>query len=104
MRQSVSLTATEALQENVIDLVAANEADLLQKLHGREVETRRGLVTLKTEEGRLEPKPMGIIDRFLHLITDPNIAYVLFMLGLIGLAAELYSPGAFFPESSEPLR
>jgi membrane-bound serine protease (ClpP class) len=97
VRQSVSLTATEALQENVIDLVAANEADLLQKLHGREVETRRGLVTLKTEEVRLEPKPMGIIDRFLHLITDPNIAYVLFMLGLIGLAAELYSPGAFFP-------
>ncbi len=97
VRKSLSLTAQEALEQNVIDLIAADLDELLQKLDGREVETAWGRAVLKTagtEVGRME---MSLPERFIHKIIDPNIAYILFTLGVWGIIAEFYNPGAILP-------
>ncbi|MFQ6117685.1 MAG: nodulation protein NfeD, partial [Candidatus Bipolaricaulia bacterium] len=97
VRESVSLAAQEALGENVIDLVAANLEDLLEKIDGREVETAWGKVTLRTAEAEVRKSAMSLPERFIHRIIDPNIAYILFTLGIWGIIAEFYHPGAILP-------
>lgn len=97
VRQSVSITEREALRLNVIDLVAENLPDLLQRLDGRQVRTDAGPVTLRTRDARVHPIEIGWRDRFLNLITDPNVAYVLLMLGMLGLFFELANPGVILP-------
>ncbi|MEW6666780.1 MAG: nodulation protein NfeD [Thermodesulfobacteriota bacterium] len=97
VRESVSITAEEALEKKVIDLVATDLDDLLKKLDGWEVSLLRGKVVLKTEGLiRTEYQP-GFRDRILKTISDPNIAYILMMIGLAGLYFELSHPGAIFP-------
>jgi membrane-bound serine protease (ClpP class) len=81
----------------VVDFVADSMTDLLQKIDGRVVKTTKGTVTLATRTAQVAPIAVGFRDRFLNVITDPNVAYVLMMLGMIGLMAELYNPGAIFP-------
>lgn len=95
--ESVSITAGEALEQNVIDLVARDLRELLLELEGRPVATTRGTVVLRTAGARVVEHPIGFAGRVLQVITDPNIAYILFTLGLIGLIAELYNPGMLFP-------
>jgi membrane-bound serine protease (ClpP class) len=97
VRQSVSITEREALKLKVVDLIADSMTDLLQKIDGRVVKTTKGTVTLATRTAQVAPIAVGFRDRFLNVITDPNVAYVLMMLGMIGLMAELYNPGAIFP-------
>jgi membrane-bound serine protease (ClpP class) len=97
VRQSVSITEREAVRLKVVDLVADSMADLMQKIDGRVVKTTKGTVTLATRTAQVAPITVGFRDRFLNVITDPNVAYVLMMLGMIGLMAELYNPGAIFP-------
>jgi membrane-bound serine protease (ClpP class) len=97
VRRSVSLTASEALQQNVIDIVARDLGDLLQQLDGRQVAAATETVTLHTEGAEIVDQPMKLGERLLHVITDPNIAYVLFTLAMVGLVAELYHPGLIFP-------
>jgi membrane-bound serine protease (ClpP class) len=97
VRQSVSITEREALRLKVIDVLAESVPDLLQKIDGRVVKTPRGPVTLTTRAAEVKPIAIGFRDRVLNVITDPNVAYVLMMLGMIGLLAELYNPGAIFP-------
>jgi membrane-bound serine protease (ClpP class) len=97
VRESVSSTAEEALREGVIDLVAGDLETLLQELDGRKVTTTAGEITLRTRGAQVIQSSMRLPERILHAITDPNIAYLLFTLGLIGLAAEIYSPGLLFP-------
>jgi membrane-bound serine protease (ClpP class) len=97
VRQSVSVTEREAVRLRVVDLVADSLPDLLQKIDGRTVRTKRGTVTLATRTAEIRPIEIGFRDRILSIITDPNVAYVLMMLGMIGLLAELYNPGAIFP-------
>lgn len=97
VRQSVSITAAEALDQRVIDLVAPNLGDLLRQLDGREVATSSGTVTLHTAGADIVEQPMRFGERLLHVITDPNIAYLLFTLAMVGLVAELYHPGLIFP-------
>jgi membrane-bound serine protease (ClpP class) len=97
VRQSVSITEREAVQLRVVDLVAESLPDLLARIDGRTVRTARGPVTLTTRNATLRTIEIGFRDRFLSAITDPNVAYVLMMLGMIGLLAELYNPGAIFP-------
>jgi membrane-bound serine protease (ClpP class) len=97
VRQSVSITEREALRLKVIDLLADSMTDLLQKIDGRVVKTSKGTLTLATRTAEVRPIVIGFRDRFLNVITDPNVAYVLMMLGMIGLLAELYNPGAIFP-------
>jgi membrane-bound serine protease (ClpP class) len=97
VRQSVSITEREALKLRVIDVVADSIPDLLAKIHGRTVKTSKGTVTLATKSAVAKPIEIGLRDRFLNIITDPNVAYVLMMLGTLGLIFELSNPGAILP-------
>ncbi len=97
VRQSVSATEREALRLGIIDVVADNLPDLLAKVDGRQVKTSGGTVTLGTKGATAKAIEIGWRDRFLHLITDPNIAYVLLMLGMLGLFFELANPGVIVP-------
>jgi membrane-bound serine protease (ClpP class) len=97
VRESVSVTEREALQLRAIDLVADSVPDLLAKIDGRTVKTARGPVTLHTRGVDPVPVEVGWRDRFLNVITDPNIAYILMMLGVLGLFFELSNPGVIAP-------
>ena len=97
VRTSVSATEGEALKLGIIDLVADSLPNLLAKVDGREVKTTRGATTLRTRGAVVRPLEVGWRDRFLALITDPNIAYVLLMLGMLGLFFELANPGVILP-------
>ena len=97
IRESVSITADEALEKNVIDLVAANVDELLQLLDGREVTLASGKVVLKTKDLKQISFEPGFRDKVLKTISDPNIAYILMMIGLAGLYFEMSHPGAIFP-------
>ena len=97
IRESVSITADEALQKNVVDLVVDNMDDLLKKLDGRKVTTSAGTVTLKTSGIKEIVYRPGFRDKILQTISDPNISYILMMIGLAGLYFELANPGAIFP-------
>jgi membrane-bound serine protease (ClpP class) len=97
IRESVSITAEEALEKKVIDLVAGDVDELLKVLDGREVELKQGKVTLKTKDLAKTTYEPGFRDAVLRIISDPNIAYILMMIGLAGLYFELSHPGAIFP-------
>jgi membrane-bound serine protease (ClpP class) len=97
VRESVSITAEEALDQGVIDLVAGDLPELLAEIDGRRVVTTAGEVTLRTAEATVVERPMTLPERILQTIADPNIAYILFTIGVIGLIAELYNPGMLFP-------
>lgn len=97
VRKSVSITETEAVQLKVVDLVAASERELLASISGRVVEVPGGNKTLQTANATVQKLEMGFAEKLLDLISDPNIAYILMMLGFYGLLFELYSPGAIIP-------
>jgi len=97
IRESVSITADEAVEKKVVDLIAKDMDELLKLLDGREVSLATGKVTLKTADlAKVYYRP-GFRDRVLRTISDPNIAYILMMIGLAGLYFELSHPGAIFP-------
>jgi len=97
VREAASLSAEEALKEGVIDLIADDVDDLLAKLDGREVmvlgQTRR----LQTSGLKLEAIEPDWRTRLLGIITNPNVAYVLMLIGIYGLILEFYSPGVLVP-------
>jgi membrane-bound serine protease (ClpP class) len=97
VRESVAVTAEEALEINVIDLVAANRASLLEQLQGREVAMDDGPIRLNVEGARIEEIVMSPVTRVMHVIADPAIAGLLFMAGLLGLYIEFNQPGTFIP-------
>jgi membrane-bound serine protease (ClpP class) len=97
VRNSVSLTETEALQYNVITLIASNEQELLNSIDGKTVTVSTGTVALHTKNASVKTLNMGWGEKMLNILSDPNVAYILFLLGLYGLIFELYSPGAIFP-------
>jgi membrane-bound serine protease (ClpP class) len=97
VRKSISSTETEALNQHVIDLVAPNLNELLIDIDGRQVETAAGLVKLKTRGAEIVKMDMGFRYRVLSLISDPNVAYILMLLGIWGLFFEFTNPGAVFP-------
>src|SRR5204862_873769 len=97
VRQSVSITEREAVRIKVVDLVADSIPGLLDKIDGRTVKTSRGIVTLATRGAPVKPIEVGFRDRILNVITDPNVAYVLMMLGMLGLFFELSNPGVILP-------
>jgi membrane-bound serine protease (ClpP class) len=97
IRESVSITADEALENNVIDLVAQDIDELIRLLDGREVNLASGTITLRTADLKKVYFHPGFRDRVLKTISDPNIAYILMMIGLAGLYFELSHPGAIFP-------
>jgi membrane-bound serine protease (ClpP class) len=97
VRASVSATEQEALKLGIIDLIASSVPELLEKADGRQVKTPGGTVTLRTKGAVVQPIGVGWRDRFLAIITDPNIAYILLMLGMLGLFFELANPGVILP-------
>ncbi|MFQ5847154.1 MAG: nodulation protein NfeD [Candidatus Methylomirabilales bacterium] len=97
VRESVSITAKEALTLKVIDLIADDRADLLAKIDGRTVVTGAGKITLKTKAATLVEVEMSFRDKVLKVISNPTIAYMLLILGMAGLYFELSNPGAILP-------
>ncbi|MCR4393730.1 MAG: nodulation protein NfeD [Dehalococcoidales bacterium] len=98
VRESVSVTETEALQMNVIDIVASNEEDLLRQINGKVVTLNNGnRVTINTGQAALLDLDMNWVESFLYMIADPNIAYLLLSLGSLGIIAEIFNPGLIFP-------
>lgn len=97
VRQSLSITETEALSERVIDMVAKNLDSLLVKVDGMTVETDKGNVTLDTEGASINVTEMSWTERLLDVLSSPDVAYIFFMLGIYGLLFELYNPGSIFP-------
>lgn len=97
VRKSVSITSTEAKAINVIDLIATDDKELLEDIDGKMLPVRSGTKTISTKNASVTNIGMSTLERFLDLLSDPNIAYILMMLGFYGLLFELYSPGAIFP-------
>jgi membrane-bound serine protease (ClpP class) len=97
VRKSLSVTESEALRNNIIDLIASDLDDLLAQIHNREIETRSGVRTLNTENAEVIVIEMNWQQRFLNILSDPSIAYIFFMVGLAGIMFEIYNPGAIFP-------
>jgi membrane-bound serine protease (ClpP class) len=97
VRKSQAITETEALDTNVIDVIAKNLDDLLSQIDGKQIETISGTTTLHTKGARIEQMEMGWAEKLLDLLSNPNITLILFQLGTIGLILELYNPGSIFP-------
>jgi membrane-bound serine protease (ClpP class) len=96
--ESKSFTDTDALASNLIDLRAENLEDLISKIDGMTITLGNGAeVTIDTSGYAENRNEMSFIEKFLHAISDPNIAYILMSIGSIGIIAEIYNPGAFFP-------
>lgn len=97
VREGVSLSAADALEAGVIDLVADSTADLLAQLDGRQVSVGETTVTLRTASAPVVHQPMDWRSEFLSVITNPNIAYILLLVGIYGLVIEFYNPGVGLP-------
>jgi membrane-bound serine protease (ClpP class) len=97
VRESASITASEAVESQVVDLIAEDLTDLLDQIDGREVFTAAGPVTLKTRGAEVRTISMTLVENFLHILVDPNIAYLLLSIGVLALVAEFYHPGAILP-------
>ncbi|MBR0739429.1 nodulation protein NfeD [Bradyrhizobium liaoningense] len=98
VREAATLSANGALQAHAIDLVARDQAELLRQLDGRIVEVADGKTQrLATKDAVVEAIEPGWISRFLAVITDPNVAFILLMIGIYGLIFEFMSPGAVAP-------
>jgi membrane-bound serine protease (ClpP class) len=97
VRKSVSITEKEALDKKVIDLIANNDQELLNMTDGKQIEVASGTKTLHTRNARIVLFEMGTTEKILNIISDPNIAYLLMMLGFFGIMFELFNPGAILP-------
>jgi membrane-bound serine protease (ClpP class) len=98
VRESVSATEQEALDLNVIDMIAPDLETLVAQLDGRQVTLLNGqTLTLQTKNAAVNMIEMGTVAKFLYTIADPNIAYVLLSIAMLGIMAEIFNPGLIFP-------
>ena len=98
VREAATLSANGALQANVIDLIARDPTDLLKQVDGRMVEVAGGAQRrLATKDAVIEAIDPGWISRFLGVITEPDVAFILLLVGIYGLIFEFLSPGAIAP-------
>jgi membrane-bound serine protease (ClpP class) len=97
VRQSVAITANEALQKNIIDLIVSNDRELLNQIDGKQIKRDSSGFVLHTRGASIQVMEMGFTEKLLNIISDPDIAYILLMLGLLGLLFELFNPGIIFP-------
>jgi membrane-bound serine protease (ClpP class) len=97
VRKSISATETEALNENIIDLVSKDFTSLLSDIDGKKAQTVVAEKVLHTKNAVVLRDDFGLRHRILNLISDPNIAYILMLLGFYGLFFELTNPGSLFP-------
>jgi membrane-bound serine protease (ClpP class) len=97
IRESVSITADEAVKNNVVDLIATDMEDLFTKIDGREIHFKNGTVKLDTKNLVKYIYKPKVIDNIMMLISDPTIMTILFGIGILGLGFEITHPGAVFP-------
>jgi membrane-bound serine protease (ClpP class) len=98
VRDSISFTETEALKSNLIDFVANDVHQLLQKADGKTIQRFDGTQkTLNLQKASIVEYPMTRRQKFLSFLADPNITVLLFSIGMIGILIELYHPGAILP-------
>jgi membrane-bound serine protease (ClpP class) len=97
VRNAVNITADEAKQQNVIDVVAPDLPTLLNDVDGRKVQTSSGVVTLATAGADIQAQDMTFPEEFFQTISDPTIAYILLSVGMLGLFFELANPGSILP-------
>ncbi len=94
--ESISLHAREALEENIINYMASSRNDLFKQIDSSEIIKNDEVFIMSTAHADIIPHRMNFIEKFLFYITNPNIAYILLMLGIYGLIAEFSSPGIGF--------
>jgi membrane-bound serine protease (ClpP class) len=97
VREAASISAEEAVKQNVADFIATDRADLLKKLDGRKLNLQGRDLTLKTEGLQVHSYDPDWRNRLLAVIADPNVAYILMLLGIYGLFFELWNPGFVLP-------
>jgi membrane-bound serine protease (ClpP class) len=97
VRKSVSITESEALAKHVIDTIAADLNGVLGYLNGRRINNGTDTTLITTQHATIEEFEISFRQKLLNILSDPNIAYILMMLGIYGLLFELYNPGALFP-------
>ena len=97
VRDGVSLTAEDALEQNVVDVIAVNEQALLEQLDGRVVDIHGVKITLETEHTMIDAHAPDWRTELLGVIASPNVAYILMLLGIYGMFFELANPGAIVP-------
>jgi len=97
IRESANITEKEALRLKVIDHVVPTIDSLLIAVHGKEVEVLSGRRVLDTENVRIESFEMNWRQKALDILSDPNILYILFLIGITGISLELYNPGSILP-------
>lgn len=97
VRRSLAITEKEALEKRVIDLVALNTTELLRNIDGKNVAVQGGTTVLHTSKAQVETVEMSALEKILDLLSDPNVAYLLLLLGMYGILFELYNPGAILP-------
>ncbi len=97
VRESISITEQEALENNIIEFVANNTDDLIFMIDGVKVTTAEEDKKLSTTGKEIIEYKMSVKDLFLHSLTNPNIAYILLFLGIYGILGEFSNPGTLFP-------
>ncbi|KPJ74246.1 serine protease [candidate division TA06 bacterium DG_78] len=97
VRESASIDAETALKLDVCEIIADDVYELITKLHGRTVQVDTREITLETESQSVKDITMTIREQLLLILTNPNIAYILLLLGIYGLFFELQNPGMIFP-------
>ncbi len=97
VRESANITEKEALKINVIDYVVSTVDSLLSVVNGKEVEVLSGKRILDTKNARIESFQMNWRQKVLDILSDPNILYILFLIGISGISLELYNPGSILP-------
>ena len=97
VREGVSLTAQDALAAKIVDLVVTDLDELLEKIDGREVDVVGNIKKLETKDAQIEVVKPDWLNRVLGIITNPNVAYILMLLGVYGLFFELSNPGNVLP-------
>ena len=95
---SVSITADEAIEHNIADFIATDIDDMLEQMDGREITLKSGTKrTLQTQNAVIVTYEKSLRQKLLEIISNPNLFYLLFMAGMVGIGYELSNPGMFFP-------
>ncbi len=97
VRRSISITDKEALEKNVIDIIANDLRDLLKQAEGREVDINGTKQKVSFKGVRVQTFDMALRQKIIDILSDPNIAYLLLMAGILGLYMEFSNPGVIFP-------
>ena len=97
VREAASFSAKEAVEFNIVDFIANDVDDLLAQLDGRVVETVAGTRTLDTQDLTRHRIKKNFLENFLEFISDPNVSFILFSIGGLGIVIELFNPGLIAP-------